>query len=94
MDPLSIVAKASLPLIAKGSAIPEPVLSIGSLYKNLSRLKSNGAWIKGVAGHYSLPLILDDGKSSNRPCLISFAGHSKFGLGFFEGNDDEKEQKK
>ena len=93
MDPLTIVAKATLPLINKGSNVPEPVLTVCGLHDHLGKLRSFGTWKKGNAGHYSLPLYLDDGKTgSSRPCLIKFDGHSKYGLGFYESEDGKEEK--
>jgi len=88
------VVVSSQPLIAAGAKIPHPVLTLKELQQNTHDIQPNGGWRKGFLGHQTLPLYFNDGATGpSRPILVQIKGVSQFGLGFYEGGEENKPEK-
>lgn len=84
------IAVACPPYISPKSSFPFPALLLKEYAANADKIKPAGTWIKGKAGHYTLPIYFDDGVSgTGRDVWVQWRGTSKFGLGFFKKEGEE-----
>lgn len=79
-----VVFKQKLPKVAEGSPLPNPILTVGELCKNVEKFEPRGAWLPGGFGGSKLQLYLNDGVSGWRPAWIQVTGHSNYGLSLFD----------
>jgi hypothetical protein len=83
------VVTASEPIISADAVIPHAVLTISELVDNQDRIKPVGTWRPSAFGHATLQLYFDDDATgTTRTTLVEWQGTSKFGLGFFKGEQD------